>query len=540
MNHIKIDPILCHSTEDWFNHFLVSPKERADYYKDANILRFQRVGLEILGIPLDEDEYYNSLFNMHQKGDIHVLSEELDKSIDNRDFKAIQEILEFNRQQPNGLSSNRLVAFMYGRNLMPKYKDPALNRHIQLTVIKVVEAFRRQYPTGLQSPEFRRFLIDMVKWMKNHLEKWTYDMELGDDFPKVVWYGDLTESQKYFLLLLMEFGCDCVIFHPEGREQLSTLDPANRLSVTYKYVHIGPIAEFPTQLRERQSTVAYRANKQLERLMNDHASGVYKPWQFRNHIPSSITMKMTYDDIVIYAKEKAVIRPEFKVENHQVHIPVIFAKVQGVTKNRKEYWNQVRELTISPLALTIKEFPFSKTTKANYHYHYQHSMDKGSLSPEKIIKGSWWPYKHVPIELQIALASKVKTYCEHPKLKKVEQESDYDLRLFLFKQAMLIPEPILRLLQKFDYSQDVPRLVLYNSETNGDLSREDAALLLFLNGFGLDIILYNPAGHNDIEKYIEPSHYDTHWLEEIVFNQEFNDYSQKKKSIFSKLFNRIY
>jgi hypothetical protein len=77
-------------------------------------------------------------------------------------------------------------------------------------------------------------------------------------------------------------------------------------------------------------------------------------------------------------------------------------------------------------------------------------------------------------------------------------------------------------------------------ESNGNLSREDATLLLFLNEFGVDIILYNPAGHTDIENYIDPSLYDVHWLEEMVFEQEYQDFQQKEKSILKNFIKRIF
>jgi len=519
--------------------FLSSATERHTFHSDSSSYRFNRIAIRVLGIPLDEDEYYNALFDLKQKPHLNVLSEELDKTIDNTTFRAVQEIIDINQKEMNGLSTNRLIAFMYGKTLIPKLDNPTLNKHLQLTVIKVLEIFRQNHQS-LQTENFRRFIIDQVKWMKNHLGKWAVNMKIGEDFPKVVWYGDLTENQKYFLLLLMEFGCDVMIFHPEGKDQFATIDPNNHYSIVYKYAHNGVLEDFPTQLRERQTTVAFRANKQLEIMMADHNAGIFKPWQLRKHFPSSITMRMTYDDIFIYAKEKAMIRPQFKVENEHVMIPVIFAKIQGVSRNRNEYWERIQELKEHSLTLSIKQFPFSQTTKANYQYHYQHALDKGELSPERMIESSWWQYGHLPNELQLAISHTIKKYSEQPKLMKTKQESDYDLRLFLFKQATMLPETVLQLMQKYDYSQEVPRLVLYNMETNGELSREDASLLLFLNEYGFDIILYNPAGHNDIEKYIDPSHYDVHWLEDVVFEQEYQESIPKDKSVFSKLFKKLF
>ncbi|MED4402932.1 YceG family protein [Metabacillus fastidiosus] len=541
MSYIQIEPVLYKTTSDWLELFLSSSRTRPVYQIDENVFRFNRIAIRVLGVPLDEDEYYNTLFDMSEKDFIHVLNEELDKTIENHVFQEIQDILMIHQEEPKGLSINRLIAFMYGRNLIPKHKDPSINRHVQLSIIKAVKHFEKFQNSGLQSPEFRRFLIDMIKWLKNHWEKWSEALAIGSEFPKVVWYGELSISQKYFLLLLMELGCDILIFHPKGEDLFAEADRENQLSLVYEYSDKGNLEPFPTELRERQTTVAYRANKQLEKMLNDNEAGVYKPWQFRESIPSAITLKTTYDDIFIYAKEKAMIRPSFKIEEDRVYIPAIFAKVKGVSRDRTEYWQRMKELKDYPLALSIREFPYCKTTKANYHFHYQRSLDKqGDLVPGKIITGNWWAYKHLPLGLQKALAHTMKEYCERPKLKKLNHETEYDLQLFLFKQASMIPEEILQLLQRFDYSQEVPRIVLYNMETNGEPSREDAALLLFLNEFGLDIILYNPAGHTDIENYIDSTYYDTHWLEEMVFEQEYQEFQRNEKSLFKKFIKRIF
>ena len=522
--------------------FLASAETRPFYQYDNTLFRFTRMGMRILGTPLEEEEYYNSLFDIKKKETIHVLSEELDKSIESHVFKDIQDILQLHQKEAKGLSVNRLIAIMYGKNLIPKHKDQNINRHVQLSTIKIVEHFKKNQNKGLQSPEFRRFLTDIIKWLKNHWEKWSKSLVAGSEFPKVIWYGELTVSQKYFLLLLMEFGCDVLIFHPEGKDLFGDIDTENANSIVYEYSHKGKLESFPNELRDRQTTVAYRANKQLEKMLHDQNSGVYKPWQFREHIPSAITMKMTYDDIFIYAKEKAMIRPEFKITGEKIHIPVIFAKVKGVSKDRKEYWDRMNTIMAHSHAISIRQFPYATTTKANYQFHYQHSLDReGALDPDRMIKGSWWRYGNLPVGLQRAIAYAIKDSCEKPKLKKLETESENDLRLFLFKQGNMIPDEILQLLQKFDYSQEVPRIVLYNMETNGEPSREDAALLNFLNEFGVDIILYNPAGHLDIEHYIEPLYYDVHWLEEVVFEQSFQDTPRNSgESIIKKIIKRYF
>ena len=139
MNYIKIEPLLHKQTEDWLNLFLSSIRTRPSYHLDESIFRFKRIGIRVLGVPLDEDDYYNTLYSLHKNEHVHVLSEELDKTIENHVFKSVQEILTMHQTEKNGLSINRLIAILYGKNLIPKHNDPSMNRHVQLSIIKVVE-----------------------------------------------------------------------------------------------------------------------------------------------------------------------------------------------------------------------------------------------------------------------------------------------------------------------------------------------------------------------------------------------------------------
>ena len=56
-------------------------------------MSFSRIAVRVLGVPIEEDDYFNSLFTLSQNTNIHILSEELNKHIEPKDFQAIQTIL---------------------------------------------------------------------------------------------------------------------------------------------------------------------------------------------------------------------------------------------------------------------------------------------------------------------------------------------------------------------------------------------------------------------------------------------------------------
>jgi hypothetical protein len=237
-------------------------------------------------------------------------------------------------------------------------------------------------------------------------------------------------------------------------------------------------------------------------------------------------------------KERAFIRPGFEVIKNEVNIPCVFAKVAGISNNRGEYWNRLREFTEGELSISVKQFPMTQEVKQSYHYHYQQSIGSGGkLTSEKIMAGNWWKYNYLPTGLQLGVAAAIARCCENPRLKMLPGEKKEDVQQYLFKQAFSLPENILRVLQKFDYPQQVPRLILYNTEKNGNISRSDACLILLLNELAFDIVLFTPTGHNDLEVYIDEKHYDVHWLEEVAFGQEF---SEKDPSFIQRIFKGLF
>lgn len=65
--------------------------------------------------------------------------------------------------------------------------------------------------------------------------------------PKVVWYGDATKSQLYFLYYLMLVGCDVLLFHPAGTDQLALVDPKQELGFTEKLPDVSELQPFPKE-----------------------------------------------------------------------------------------------------------------------------------------------------------------------------------------------------------------------------------------------------------------------------------------------------
>lgn len=537
-NHLNAKPVSL-SYENWHTLLKKPLSERPEYSFENGTIHIGQVIGKFLGIPIDQDHYYNQLYEYvnNSEWNLQLLYEEsLDKTINNNHFQSIQKVININREQK--LSINRFTAFLDGEQLLLKSKVPVIHRKLREAMIATLELFARIEKDGLVNHDLRRVLVDIVKWSINHLEPVLEKADPQKEMPKFLWYGDFKKSHQYFLYYLMKLGCDIVIFHPEGKDIFEGL--IHEPIFTHEYPNRMPAEPFPKGLRTRKATVAYRASKEIETILNQEGSGLYKPWQLRDYTPSSITLKTTYDELFILGKEMAMIRPDFEVGNGQVIIPSIFAKVQGVSKNRKEYWDRLQSLSELEHSLLIRRLPITMASTSDFRFHYRNAQDKdGVINPDIMMKSHYWPYSFLSSGLQKGIAHAVRRICQKPGLKPLPTETIEDVKMYLFTQALFMPKPIIQLIERFDYSQHVPKLIIFNNELAGMLSRSDAALLLLLNQFGIDIILYNPPGHNDIENFLDERLFDKHWLEDVVFELEYKEPSIFKKGLFQGILKNL-
>lgn len=539
MTVVNIQPIQVDvQQQDWKQLLGTTLPHRGHYACDEEKFIYHQVTGRFFGSLADEEEYLEFLYEMIYESDqgIHLLSETLDKAISNEMFQSIQKIMNIH-QEEHGLSVNRFVAFMEGEKLFPLKENREFYRHFRSQYMTLLNQFEAKHKSGLMDPNFRRFIVDTVKWSWNHIEKWLNDTPMTLEVPKVLWYGDARESEAYFLYFLILLGFDVVIFHPEGKDILGDIN--KEATPIVNYPSNMQLVPFPTTRPARKSTVAKKAYEEMDEVLHSDDSLLYRPWQFRSYTPESITLKTTYDEIFLIGREKAFIRPNFEVKHHTVFIPSLFAKVLGVSTNKKEYWSRIHEMEDADFTVVLNTFPFAKEVKGNQQYHYQNALTNNTLDPEKMIGGNWWRNKHLPEGLQLGLARAISRFVDKAPLKSLEHETLDQLRLYLFTMSMDLPEQIVRLIQQFDYSQSIPKVLIFNNGNSGELTRRDAALLLLLNEIGLDLVIYNPTGQNDIELFIESSLFDSHWLDEFSFDETFEPQSNAPNSLVKKFINKF-
>lgn len=517
---------------EWFNKPLADHPETK--VEEETITYPQLLG-QLVGMPLDKDDYFASIYDLLEEtnGRLIRLFGSLNKQISPERLRSLQDLFDMNNKE-RGLSPNRIVAFLDGKGLLPRLKDAGLNRRLRLVMIDILKEFQAQSGGSTTHSSFRRIATDLVKWTFNHVEPELEKLSLEKGLPGFLWYGATTESEKWFLKFTAAFGFHLIVFDPEGKQWLEEATGEKELPTHSFQITADTVPPFPEEKPQRVGTVAYRATQEVERLLHHDDSGLYKPFQFKSYLTKSIHLKTTIDEAFILAKERAMVRPSFAVEQGRVIIPVVFSKIMGIEKDRRRFWDNIHSLTEREDTLLIRSFPFIQERKGNQQFHYRGALGaNGRLDPEKMKTSNWWKYGKLPNGVQTALCEAIARHVEKPILTPQNGESFEDLQLYTFSQSMSLPDSVIKMIQQFDYPQFVPTLLFYNEEKDGELSRADANAIALIHTFGLDVIIVNPQGHQDIERWIGMESIDTHWLDDRSYDEPYREPSVVKK-IFRK------
>lgn len=494
-----------------------------------------RYFLRIIGVEDKESSYYNYLYdleNTFKKYDTLYLrvSEGFEENINKellRDLNVVwSKILLL-----SDVSGKVIVNTLEEEGLLLQFPNQYTSRQIKGNLQGLLEYYFELNFYQVDPNELKRLVFYLVSWSHIYVEKLLLNFDYVDINPKVLYYGDLSKEEVFFLIYLSSIGCDVLYFNPQREYLFGELDRG--FSSKIEFNRKLTMQPFPkSKIVDRAATVAHGASEQIRDMLSGENNLYYRPWALMDHLTKSVTLKTTYEEIAMLIKENAMVRHQWEVSNDFVYIPNIFAKVYGTHKNKNQYWREVYELMEEKHTLNFKELPISNPSTRDYYQEYFQFIDnKGRMDEEKLLNWSKWPYLHLPTGLQRRLAHEICELCNRLEVTNKSIHQEETLKIKLLSKLLEIDDKFIKLVQKFDFPQEVPKIIIFNNEINGDLSFEDAIVLKLMNKLGLDIVIFNPTGHNDIENYIDKSFYDIHRLETVEFNLSF-----KEKSFLNRIF----
>lgn len=102
---------------------------------------------------------------------------------------------------------------------------------------------------------------------------------------------------------------------------------------------------------------------------------------------------------------------------------------------------------------------------------------------------------------------------------------------------LMLDKKIIRTIDSFDFTNDIPKLVIFLEEEE-QISKRQAYLIAYLNKIGFDIVIFSPAGLSNLNSYIQSDYFNSIRLDKINYERRLSDlkYKQRKQNFFSKFF----
>lgn len=540
-------------TETAFKDILVPLNKRSGYIGEPYPI-LPTYFVRYIGVPGSSDdweaEYYNSLYNLDRS---LQLSSCYLKFLDGIPAPSAEENATILKGFVGYPFQDRfeIIEQILQAKLLLQMNNELLDNTIRKTFIDTVNLFA-EINKNASISIVSNFSFKIVCWLKRYVPQLFAKEDQNRNSrdvafkhghnPKILFYGQIKAHEIFMLSTLHRLGCDILFVNSaeEGDKPFQIFDMHNELTQLICNDNNLPLASFPTEERLiRKSTIAYNASKEIEEVIYSEEVGLFKPWQFESYGTQPITLKTTYDELKILWREPAKLRPEFKVQNKKVYIPNLFAKINGVNEDLNAYWQDLKDLSAAPNTKLIEDLPFTEVSYTKQELYQTNYLlnNLGLLDEVKVMKSRHYKFGYLKESLQHFLIMKVNELFSSGMF---STTVDDKFKLKIIMTVLTMSDELLKLIEVFDYPQEVPKLVIYDNEKES-FNENDAILLAYFNLIGLDILIFTPTNYITLDHYIKPSLFDLHQLPLVKYDlilPELNSISEvsKKSGLLSRFF----
>ena len=227
-------------------------------------------------------------------------------------------------------------------------------------------------------------------------------------------------------------------------------------------------------------------------------------------------------------------RTGFRVENKVVSVPCFFYKIDGQFINDFEFQRLVKFCTESKNTLFFNDGRISSMNEESddmYSLMFCQLSD-GTFDIEEVKKTSIYRFGKYSNEVQNLILNKFNEIIVKKDIFNINLDKEKILRFFALVLSM--DEQIIRIIDNFDFTGNVPKLVVYLNNED-EICELMTMLLGYLNNIGIDIVIFNPSGLFNINNIIKNTIVKVMRLEQMNYTSNYGRLIKLKKSMISKI-----
>lgn len=398
---------------------------------------------------------------------------------------------------------------------------------------KALRELLNELNTGNQTVVFN-YGNKFITWLYRCTQARKYSVQY-EDIPVVLYYGDISQSEVYFLNFIMQCGFDVVYISPNKNNLKTVVDKnLNGLMQIFELPQTKESGSYPTKaIKTKVATVAYNAERDLDTMLYGGDTGIYRSFQFPNS--QSVTLKTTFEEISILWKQEARFRTGFTTAGNLVSVPNIFAKISGVEDgDMNKYWDDVRD-KLTPETILIVKKPNPAENASDDLSVYRQFYRNGEIDTEKLKASTLNKYSYLPDRIQDMLFYKLQ---ETVSSNFIKLQGD-ELMCSVLHFGMNLSKDFLQLVQRFDFTKTIPKLI-YIDAIEDTFTLSECIQTVMCNLIGFDVLIYTPTGYKNIETYVSNDAFEEHIMNQFVYQTEVPKFkipsAKKGGGLFGRLF----
>lgn len=376
----------------------------------------------------------------------------------------------------------------------------------------------------------------LITWLYRCTQARKYAVRY-EDIPVILYYGDISQSEMYFLNFMSRCGFDTVYISPNRKNSAIVIDKniGGRMQI-FELPQSKESGTYPNKaIKTKVATVAYSAERDLDTMLYGGDTGIYRSFQFPNS--QSVTLKTTFEEISILWKQEARFRTGFTTAGNLVSVPNIFAKISGVEDgNLGNYWDDVRQKLTPETTLVIKEKNPENAPVEDLSV-YRQFYRNGQYDIEKFKASTLNKFSYLPDRVQDLLFYKLQEVVSSGFLK---LEGD-ELMCSVLNHGMSLTKKFTQMIQRFDFTRTIPKLI-YIDAVEDTFQLCECIDLVLCNLIGFDILVYTPTGYKNLETYVSADAFEEHIMNQFLYDVEVPKFKipseEKSGGFFGKLFGK--
>lgn len=387
--------------------------------------------------------------------------------------------------------------------------------------------------TGNQTVVYN-YASKLISWLYRCTQARKYSVQY-EDTPVILYYGDISQSELYFLHFMSRSGFDVIYITPNKLLLDLAVDKNldNRMQI-FQLPQSKESGSYPNKaVKMKVATVAYSAERELDTMLYNGDAGVFRDFQFPNS--QSVTLKTTLEEIGILWKQEARFRQGFATSGNLVTVPNIFAKISGVKDgNVAAYWEEIRDRLTPETILLVKDDkqpPAGTMDLSAYRSFYRN----GQIDAEKLKASTLNRYSYLPDRIQDMLMFKLQEAVDSGFIKL----SGDELICSVMHYGLSLDKEFMKLLQSFDFTKQLPKLIWIDA-VEQTFTLEECIQLVLCNLIGFDILIYTPTGYKNLETFVSADAFEEHTLNEFMYNMEVPKFKVPSESKNSGLFGKLF